>query len=218
MNTRRAGTWLVAATVAAAVLTGCGDDADSSSSTTSSQSVVSVTVTETASPTNGGPANDASTAQTPNPQTQTSQSPITGTLPVQHDASTNARLTVTDVRVGGHDGFDRVVFEFGGVGTPGWRVQFTDDPRQDGSGDPVIVPGRAVIAVTLIGVGYPGDTGVAEYSGPNPVAGVGGITQVNLEGVFEGQQLAFIGVSAAQPAVAVSALSSPTRLVIDIAR
>ena len=211
MTIRHAGAWFSIAAAAALVLSGCSDDA-AAPSATSAPSTVSVTVTESA--TAASPA--SSTA--PNTQGPPSPAPVTGQLPVSRDASSGARLTVTDVRVGRHDGFDRVVFEFGGVGTPGWRIDFTTDPRQDGSGNPVAVPGASIVAVTITGVGYPGDTGVPAYSGPDPVPGVGNVTQVNLAGVFEGQQLAFIGVDADRPAVQVSALSGPTRLVIDIAR
>ena len=34
------------------------------------------------------------------------------------EPSSDARVTVSDIRLGRHDGFDRVVFEVGGTGTP----------------------------------------------------------------------------------------------------
>lgn len=138
-------------------------------------------------------------------------------LPQQQDAS-GAKLSITEVRVAEHPGFDRVVFEFGGTGTPGWDVDFTTDPRREGSGEPIDILGESVIRVTINGAGYPDDVGVPSYDGPNPVAGVGGVTQVVVEGPFEGQSVSFIGVNANDPNVRVSALSSPTRLVLDIAR
>jgi hypothetical protein len=41
------------------------------------------------------------------------------TRPDTHAASPVAFGNVTDVRIGHHDGFDRVVLDFGGRGTPG---------------------------------------------------------------------------------------------------
>jgi hypothetical protein len=66
-------------------------------------------------------------------------------------------LGLVDVRTGRHDGFDRVVLELAGQGTVGWRVAYTDDPRYQGSGNPVDVEGSAVLHVLLDGLGYPGD-------------------------------------------------------------
>lgn len=140
----------------------------------------------------------------------------TGPLPVSIAASEGARLSVTRVRLGEHPGFDRVVFDLGGMGSPGANVSFTDDPRLDGSGERVAMTGRSVIQVVITGVGYPGDTGVGAFTGR--VGGVGGITGVQVGGPFEGQVLAYIGVDAENPGVRVSTVASPTRLVVDIAR
>ena len=41
-------------------------------------------------------------------------------------ASADAPVTVSDLRAGRQDGFDRVVFEVGGTGTPGWDVRYVD--------------------------------------------------------------------------------------------
>lgn len=191
---------LLAISSAALLLAGCsgGDNgAPSSAAPTPSTSTITTTTTPTtlATPTVAVP---------------------TGTLPVSIAASEGARLSVTRVRLGEHPGFDRVVFDFGGNGTPGANVSFTDDPRWDGSGDAVPIQGATVIQVTITGVGYPFDTGVDAFTGG--VTGIGGITGVQVGGPFEGQALAFIGVGKATPGVRVSTLTSPTRLVIDIAR
>lgn len=153
-----------------------------------------------------------------NAHTAVTSAPQSAGLPISEQHSGNAALTVTDLRTGAHADFDRVVFEFGGTGTPGYRIDYTDDPRQDGSGAPVAVPGRSVIQVVITGVGYPDDTGVREYSGPNPVPGTGQVTQARIASTFEGQTLAFIGVDAERPPVRVMTLDGPTRLVIDVLR
>ncbi|MEE2061195.1 AMIN-like domain-containing (lipo)protein [Rhodococcus artemisiae] len=134
-------------------------------------------------------------------------------------AGDGAKLTVTDIRTGRHDGFDRVVYELGGEGTPGWRVGYVDEAVQDGSGNEIPLAGGAVIQVLIDGSAYPFDSGVEPYSGPNPVLGSpgGSVVEVNGSGVFEGVTQSFIGVSAPETPFSVSALTDPTRLVIDVA-
>ena len=134
------------------------------------------------------------------------------------EPSSDASVTVGDIRIGHHDGFDRVVFEVGGTGTPGWEVQYVDDPRSQGSGDPVEVAGEAVLQVTLTGAGYPYDTGVEEYAGPDPlsVAGTTVVTEVAFDATYEGTTVAFIGTSAEAP-FRVYLLESPARVVVEVA-
>lgn len=156
--------------------------------------------------------------------TGTPSSPITepGGVPTVVDShsehSPGASLSVTGVRVAAHDGFDRVVYEFGGTGTPGWTVRYVDQAVQDGSGDVIDVPGQSILEVSLTGTGYPFDTGVDQYSGPNPLAGSGGITEVTIATVFEGVTQSFIGLDSAKQPVTVSLLTDPARVVVDIAR
>ncbi|MGQ4819442.1 AMIN-like domain-containing (lipo)protein, partial [Enterococcus faecium] len=79
------------------------------------------------------------------------------------EPSPDAAVTVTDVRVGRYEGFDRVVFEVDGVGLPGWDARYVPEARSAGSGSPVDVAGDAVLRLILTGVGLPGDTGVPPY-------------------------------------------------------
>ncbi|MGO2178103.1 AMIN-like domain-containing (lipo)protein [Cellulosimicrobium funkei] len=155
------------------------------------------------------PSDDATEAPLPFPA---------NTEPDTQDPSADAALTVTDVRVGHHDGFDRVVFELGGTGTPGWRVEYVDQPVDDGKGDVVAVDGDAYLQVMISGSGYPMDTGVEEYAGPNPVrAGDDGeVEEVLLRGVFEGYTQAFVGVDDEQRPFRVFSLEDPTRVVVDV--
>ncbi|MGW6726562.1 AMIN-like domain-containing (lipo)protein [Nocardia sp. NPDC055029] len=139
--------------------------------------------------------------------------------PKSGEASTGAALTVTDIRVGRQEGFDRVVFALGGTGTPGWRVAYTDRAVQDGSGKTVDVAGSSILEVRILGSVYPFDSTVPAYSGPDPVTdpGVPGITGVYKTLVYEGVTQSFVGVDADRPPFAVTALTNPPRLVVDIA-
>jgi len=140
-----------------------------------------------------------------------------GDLADKSSAGSGIGLSVVDVRVGEHDGYDRVVFELGGNGTVGWRVGYDDDPRRQGSGDEVELEGDATLAVVLEGVGYPFDTGVEEYGGPRQLSpGQPSVREVAIGGVFEGYFDAFVGVEERRP-FRVTRLDGPLRVVVDIA-
>jgi hypothetical protein len=127
-------------------------------------------------------------------------------------------VTVRDLRIGRHDGFDRVVLEVGGTGTPGWDVRYVDEARSQGSGEPVEVAGDALLQVSLTGVGYPADTGVTEWSGPEPlaVADTEVVTEVVLDSTFEGTTVVFVGTAARAP-FRVYLLEDPVRVVLEVA-
>ncbi|CAA9340126.1 MAG: hypothetical protein AVDCRST_MAG07-2323 [uncultured Frankineae bacterium] len=128
-------------------------------------------------------------------------------------------LSVRAVRVarraGGHD---RVVFELAGraPGRAGWRVEYVDEPRQQGSGDPVDVAGAAVLSVLITGTGYPMDTGVEEAPG-DPVLpdDLSVVQDVVLGSVFEGQYEAYVGTTGRVP-FRVFRLGDPERVVLDV--
>ncbi|WP_324274625.1 AMIN-like domain-containing (lipo)protein [Blastococcus brunescens] len=132
-------------------------------------------------------------------------------------ASADASVTVSDIRIGAHDGFDRVVLEVGGTGVPGWDVRYVDAASSQGSGNPVDVAGTAVLQVTLTGAGYPYDTGVEEYEGgPLTSADTTVIGEVVWDATYEGTSVAFIGTTGEHP-FRVHALEGPKRVVIDVA-
>ena len=137
--------------------------------------------------------------------------------PAEQAASADSLVTVTDIRTGEHEGYDRVVFEVDGEGTPGWDVRYVDAPTQQGSGNPVEVAGAAVLEVTVTGVGYPFDTGVDQFEPGGPVAGPGtGVTEVVLGPTFEGTTQAFVGTTGESP-FRVYLLEGPTRIVVEVA-
>ncbi|WP_236566949.1 AMIN-like domain-containing (lipo)protein [Nocardia sp. CY41] len=181
------------AAAATALLTGCGD---------------------------GGAGPGLPVASTTRTSAAAAQAPVPGdAAPKQGKPSGDAALTVTDVRLGRQAGFDRVVYELGGVGTPGWVVRYTDRAVQDASGNPVDVAGRSILEVRILGSAYPFDSGVTPYAGPDPAVNpeVPGIAGVYRTTVYEGVTQSFIGVQADRPAFTVTALADPTRLVVDIA-
>jgi hypothetical protein len=194
-----------------AALAGCTDDPDATPSPTAASTSASATST---------PSTSATTpAASPSP---------TSSLP--------AGFAVTDVtsprfpdlggdlggagivRVGRQAGFDRVVWEFTGTGTPTYRVRYVDVPTADGSGDPVAVSGDAFLEVVITTVGIP-EEGAARPADPTASALSGTvIAEANaIFGGFEGYGQSFIGVRDRERPFKVSVLSGPTRLVVDVA-
>ncbi|WP_213577105.1 hypothetical protein [Rhodococcus sp. USK13] len=200
MNNHRIGPVAVFAACALALtLTGCSES-NSASSVAATSPAAAATTSTALEP-------DASTVPT-------------DASPKSSETSGPAKLTVTDIRIGRHEGFDRVVYELGGTGTPGWRVEYVDEAVQDGSGRSIPVSGNGILQVLIDGSAYPFDSGVEGYAGPNPLPGEPGgvVTEVNGALVFEGVTQSFIGVTRPDRPFTVSSLSGPTRVVVDIAR
>lgn len=127
--------------------------------------------------------------------------------------------TVTDVRLGAHDGFDRIVFQTAGEGRAGYRVGYTEDPRSAGSGAPVGVPGAATLGITLTGIALPGDAppGATPWDGPERqrIAGSQVLVELVEDTLFEGRYAFFAGLTGEQP-FAVGRLDDPPRIVVDV--
>lgn len=170
-----------------------------------------------------GPAEPTPAASSATPSTTTttteSEPPPTDAGIKTAKQSRDAALTVTDIRIGHHEGYDRVVYEFGGKGAPGWSVEYVDKAIQDGSGNDLPVKGTSIMQVLINGSAYPFDSGVTEYAGPDPLSdpSAPAVAEVHLATLFEGTTQSFIGTNAERPAFRVTALANPTRLVIDIA-
>ncbi|PZR52283.1 hypothetical protein DNL40_12700 [Xylanimonas oleitrophica] len=163
-------------------------------------------VTPGSSPTAGAPADDP-----------TAETPFAGSDAASADPSSDAMLTVTNVRVAEHDGFDRVVFDLDGTGTPGWEVEYVDQATDGASGQTVDVNGDGVLQVRISGTGMPTDTGVEEYSGDTVRFDGDAVEEVVYRFVYEGYTTAFIGVDESDPKpFRVFTLENPTRVVVDV--
>ena len=151
---------------------------------------------------------------------ETSAPPFTAdTHPDDGGVGSGNGLGLTGVRTARQPGYDRVVFDLGGTGTPGWRVEYTTNPVYEGSGDPVTLEGTVFLQVILRGVGLPYDTGLAPFGESTtrvPGTGTKGVAEIAPGGVFEGEQGAFIGLTGAERPFRVFALANPARLVVDV--
>jgi hypothetical protein len=215
---------LATALLATALLTACGTDEDQGGaaptpSSTGSASPVGPTDGGGAAPTadedGGGDTGGGDTDQDGDPDAPPFPA---DTEPDTADPSGDALLGVTDVRVGRHDGFDRVVLEVDGRGTPGWDVRYVGTAVEQGRGQEIEVEGDAILQVTLTGTGYPADTGVEEYPGPDriAVAATEAVTEVVFDSTFEGQTVTFVGVDGEAP-FRVYLLENPVRVVLEVA-
>ena len=122
--------------------------------------------------------------------------------------------TLTDVRAGGHSGFDRVVFEFRGP-VPEYRVDYVDQLVQDGSGQPVAVAGAADLEVVFQGADAHDADGTPTISPRRFSTGLPAVKEIAQIGDFEAVVSYGIGVDRKRP-LKVSTLSNPSRLVIDV--
>jgi hypothetical protein len=200
--------------LAAALVSGCGrsdeaSDAGASTSASSSGPGSSAPAT-TPTATSSAPATDGDDSAEAPPFPANTE-PDTG------EASAGSAVTVTDVRTGRHDGFDRVVFEVAGTGAPGWDVRYVDEAVEQGRGQRITVAGRAILQVAITGVGYPTETGIEEYDGSDPLPGAGTevVTEVVWDSTFEGTSVAFVGTTDETP-FRVYLLDNPSRVVLDV--
>ncbi|WP_433611442.1 AMIN-like domain-containing (lipo)protein [Prescottella agglutinans] len=199
--------------VAALALAGC--TSTESEPTASTTSMTSSAAVDSDSDSNRQPKALAAPAEGTLTAAPTGQA-----APQTSAASPDAALTITDIRVGKHDGFDRVVYEFGGTGTPGWRAEIVSTATQQGSGNPLAVAGQGILQVLIDGSSMPFMTNVEPYAGPNPleVENPVVVTEVRDAGIFEGTDQTLVGLSDRNVSYRVYTLTEPTRLVVDIAR
>lgn len=202
---------LAAAGLLVLTIAGCGTGGSTSPSSTAPAP------TSTGSSAPGGPLASPTTAPGGSDAPDGTPTVVFDDAPTSTSAvSPSPELVITEVRVGSHPGYDRVVIELAG-GSPdqaGWRVEYDDEPRTQGKGDEVELPGAATLRVIVTGLTYP-PTGTSTPSGLLADSAHGEVTGVYVDPVFEGQAQIFIGLDASR-GFHVSMLDSPTRIAVDI--
>jgi hypothetical protein len=169
----------------------------------------------TAATTPNGPAPSvASTAPANPPSVEPSPASFTcgGTLHLNGTTTDFKPVQVTDVRVGTQAGYDRIVVEFAGTGTPGFDLATTTPPfNADASGLPLAVAGTDFLKLLFVSA-----TAAGSWSGPSTFSpGYPKLHSLVAGGDFEGHFTWFVGLNG--PACyRVSVLSVPTRIVIDL--
>ena len=209
-------------TLAAAVLllAACGTDASPTSASDTSTSSPSPEASDTSSGTPSESPSDsssasASAAESPSPTPAPDGPPFPdSTAPQTAEPSGEWDLQLVDVRVGEHDGFDRVVLELSGTATPGWGVAWGDEAVAEGSGEVVPVGGDRVLTISASGTAMPEP---GSYEVPQRLRPAGDIAEVHVNGWFEGYTQVFAGIGGDERPFRVFTLTGPTRLVVDVA-
>jgi len=161
------------------------------------------------------PQPSASASPAASPSAAVSPSPVVPAGFVLSDVSGGSVATsqVAAVRVGQHDGYDRFVIEFSS-GIPTYTVtrqanaKFTTTPK----GDVVTLEGSGGVVITVQSItNWTGYTGATSFKPGYPC-----IREARMIQNFEGVQQWGVGVDGT-PALRVSTMTSPNRLVVDIA-
>lgn len=149
---------------------------------------------------------------------------------VAKSAPQGTSATLTGVRTGRHDCYDRLVIDLAGRPAAGYDVRYITPPlRADGSGDPLLVAGGAILQVVVRAPAYTA-AGVSTVPWPgvgHPITrpdqfdagGYRTFEDLVWGGSFEGQSTFGLGVRARLP-FRVLQLDGPgngTRLVVDVA-
>ena len=206
--------------VAALLLAACGTDTSptsASDATTSPSPETSETSpgTPSASPSDSPSESPSASAESPSPAPAPDGPPFPeSTDPQTAEPSGEWDLQLVDVRVGEHDGFDRVVLELSGTATPGWGVAWSDEAVAEGSGDVVPLEGDHVLTISASGTAMP-EPGSFEV--PARLGPAGAVAEVQVNGWFEGYTQVFAGVEGDERPFRVFTLTDPPRLVVDIA-
>jgi hypothetical protein len=126
-------------------------------------------------------------------------------------------VVLTDVDLGRHGTYDRVVVEVADGGHAGWDAEYVDQATAQGSGQTIAIEGDAILRLTLTNMNYPTESTLEQVEPGTRYDGVGDIAEVYVGTTFEGITQIFVGVSAQTP-FRVFPLDEPTRIVLDVVR
>jgi hypothetical protein len=189
----------------------CGDDDDSPAAATA-----------TPGSSGGSPGATAPPADTATPPDTDSGTPIADggstesfVFAASPDPASQPALLV-DVRVGAHEGFDRIVFEFEDGQRPSGIVGYKDEVAQCGSGQPVDPAGSHTLAVHFDFTNAHTEAG--DLSIPSTTVSGPGNSILESESTcdFEAEVEWAVGVDGEKP-FTVTLLEAPLRVVVDVA-
>jgi hypothetical protein len=121
-------------------------------------------------------------------------------------------LELEGVRVVEHESGDRIVLTFAGDGSPGWTVRYVDEAVVDGSGEVVELDGDAIMQLDLFGT----PTQASGTTRPMHRRLAGDVVDLHALRAWEGVTQVFLGIDGGRTPFRVSALATPSRLVVDL--
>lgn len=145
-----------------------------------------------------------------------------GSLPKQLGDNSPGSASLTNVRAGRHECYDRLVFDLSGPAT-GYRVEYVSQVTNEETGAAIPIRGGAILGIVLSAAAHdanyqPTYQPANRYEAVN-VAGFSTFRQVYFGGTFEGLTDFALGVRARLP-FRVSVLSGPgtgSRVILDVA-
>jgi hypothetical protein len=208
MNRRSLPILLAASLVTlAACQAGASPSASSGAPSGSAAASASTAPSDTSSP---------SIAATVDPVPSDELVPFSCEFPMEQPRSVPQTVNIVDVRIGSHDGYDRVVFEFN-EGTPEITLDRAEPPfTEDASGLPLEVEGNSFLQLIMRGGTKQTASGTSSYTGPTDFdPGFTQLVDLVEGGDFEAQSTWYLGLDS-ETCVRVMLLTLPDRLVIDV--
>ena len=128
-----------------------------------------------------------------------------------------AVATLVEARTARHEGYDRIVLDFGADPLPSYRVAWLDEtPTHCGSGEPVAVAGEARLEIALDPARAHSEEGVATVTARDRSPLLPSVRGFVLTCDFEAHLDWVVGLPSRGP-VRVFELRDPHRLVVDLA-
>ncbi len=123
---------------------------------------------------------------------------------------------LSGIRSGGHQGFDRLVFDFAGPEVPGYHVEYVDQPQyRCGTREPVRVAGDGALLVRVSPSEIRVDAGEAGLLACQRDLSLTLLREIELVCNRDGQVAVLVGMRSPNPYRVVE-LKEPSRLVIDV--
>lgn len=135
---------------------------------------------------------------------------------VEHKPVPRAVALLTDVRAARHDGFDRIVFEFGSGSPPGYHLEYIDRPvRKCGSGDATAIAGDGWLEVRIEPAHAHTPSGAPTIRDRDQQLDLGVVKELEQTCDFEAVVSWVVGVKRPNR-YRVLTLNEPLRLVVDV--
>jgi hypothetical protein len=137
-----------------------------------------------------------------------------GDTTVEHTPRETALLR--EVRVAAHDGFDRIVFDFGASALPAYRIAYVDRPvRACGSGEVVELPGEAWLSIDMRPAAAHDDDGHATVRSRDLPLDMAVLRRLRSTCDFEAI-VEWVAAASSPNRYRVLELEAPNRLVVDV--